>query len=101
MDDEVERPAEEAGGATSVSDSTGPRHAMARDEDDWLVGVFQGVFDWDRMPGDRLTFVQRLNIIGATCTALLVIAAGVFALIYFVLNVEDFVVTPTTPGQPR
>ena len=43
---------------------------------------------------------QRVNIVGAIISAVVIVGALAYGLIYFVLHVEDFVITDR-PGQPR
>ena len=77
-----------------------PRHARAKAQDGWLVASFQGINGWNRQPGDPLTVWQRVNIAGAIISALVVTGALIYGVAYFVLHVEDFVITDR-PGQPR
>ena len=65
--------------------------------DNWFVEYFDGINQdmWDRWPGDKLTFRQKLDIFGQIFTVLFVIGLIVTLIVYMGMNGEEWEVDPT------
>lgn len=62
-----------------LADATPEAPTVEAGRDNWFVAIFDGwnQDEWDRRPGDTLTFWQKFTIVGQIVTILLVIGMAV------------------------
>lgn len=81
-------------------EATGPKHLaepadqepMVAGRDGWLVGMFDGFnYDmWDRQPGDKLSFRQKIDIGGQIFTVLMIITMIIGLVVFLGLNADEW-----------